>query len=110
LFSSIDTNDVKALIGKRVVAIKKDGTPISGKLARIRGRELIITPINSNKATTKAIIPLALFDLLAIGTYGAYGAYGGYGYPGAYGGYPGAFGYPAAYDYPGAYGYPGYFL
>ncbi|MNN63504.1 hypothetical protein D3C81_1788880 [compost metagenome] len=45
---------------------------------------------------TKAIIPLVLFDLLAIGTapYGyGYGGYGGYG-----GGYP----------YGNGYGYPPY--
>lgn len=78
------------LVGKRIFALKKDGTVVSGKLMSIKGDRLILKSTAGNKAATKAILPLVLFDLLAIGTGPfAYGPYGGYGYDG--------------------YGYPGYF-
>lgn len=63
---------------------------MSGKLIRISGNRLVLEQPKGKKVKTKAIIPLVLFDLLAIGTapyaYGGYpyGVYGGYGY----GGYP----------------------
>ncbi|GAC41501.1 hypothetical protein [Paenibacillus popilliae] len=78
------------LIGKRIYALHKNGSVVSGKLIRISGNRLVLERPKSKKVKTKAIIPLVLFDLLAIGTapyaYGGYpyGGYGGYGY----GGYP----------------------
>ncbi|WP_166241913.1 hypothetical protein [Paenibacillus turpanensis] len=92
---------VKTLIGKNIVAVKKDGTKVSGKLVSVKGNQLNIR-VRGKKVKTKAILPLVLFDLLAIGTapYAGYG-YGGYpGYGAGYGGYPG-------YGAYGAYGYPG---
>ncbi|WP_240414752.1 hypothetical protein [Paenibacillus periandrae] len=77
--------DVQKLLGKNIYAIKKDGTAVSGKLVRISGNRLIVAP-KKGKARVSAIIPLVLFDLLAVGTapyaYGGYGGYGGYGYGG----------------------------
>lgn len=86
---------VKQYIGKQIMAYKKDGSFVTGKLVRISGNRLIIEATKGKKVKTKAILPLALFDLLAIGTapfaYGAYGA--GFGYPGAgFGAAP--FGFP----------------
>lgn len=78
------------LVGKRIYALHKNGSVVSGKLIRISGNRLVLEQAKGKKVKTKAIIPLVLFDLLAIGTapyaYGGYpyGGYGGYGY----GGYP----------------------
>lgn len=86
---------LKSLIGKHVVIQHKNGQTISGKLVSVKGNRVNVRPVQANgKAYTKAILPLVLFDLLAIGT----APYAGYGYPG--------YGYPG-YGYPG-YGYPGY--
>ncbi|WP_223067871.1 hypothetical protein [Paenibacillus caui] len=86
----------KQLVGKKIVAYKKDGSVVTGKLVKIRGGRLYVQPQSGKKVRTKAILPLVLFDLLAIGTapyaYGGYYGYPGYGYP-KYG-YPGYGGYP----------------
>lgn len=96
---------VKKLVGKNIVALKKDGTQVSGKLLSIKGNQLMLRPKKSNKATTKGILPLVLFDLLAIGQAGAYG-YPGYGYSP----YGAPYGYGYGYGRPFGYGYPGGFL
>lgn len=89
---SVKRSAVTKLSGKHVYALKKDGTVIDGKLVSIKGNRVLIRP-KKGKAYTKAILPLVLFDLLAVGT--APYAYGfGYGYPG--------------YGYGYGYGYPGY--
>ncbi|MDF2959845.1 MAG: hypothetical protein K0S39_1580 [Paenibacillus sp.] len=93
MHKSVRKQDVRKLLGKTVYAIKKDGSKVSGKLVRICGNQLIIAPKKGKQVRTSALIPLVLFDLLAIGT-SPYG-YGGYGY--GYGGYP-----------YGGYGYGGY--
>lgn len=78
------------LVGKRIYALHKNGSVMSGKLIRISGNRLVLEQAKGKKVRTKAIIPLVLFDLLAIGTapfaFGGfpYGGYGGYGF----GGYP----------------------
>lgn len=89
----------KKLIGKTIVAYRKDGGVVTGKLVKINGKRLYVKPDSGKKVRTKAILPLALFDLLAIGTapfvYGG-GFGGGYGYQGygpGYGPGPGP-GYP----------------
>ncbi|RAV06553.1 50S ribosomal protein L33 [Paenibacillus sp. YN15] len=91
----IRIEDVQKLVGKQVYCLKKDGSVASGKLVRISGGGRLHLLQAKGKARTKAILPLALFDILAIGTSPyAYGGYG-YGYPGyGYGGYGGGFGYP----------------
>ncbi|MDR6553833.1 hypothetical protein [Paenibacillus qinlingensis] len=86
--SRIRKEEVRKLIGKDILAVKKDGTQVTGKLVRISGNTLIVAPQNGKKVQVKAIIPLVLFDLLAIGT--APYAYGGFG--GGFGGYGGGFG------------------
>ncbi|BFH70335.1 MAG: hypothetical protein E6230_13990 [Paenibacillus dendritiformis] len=76
------------LVGKRIYALHKNGSVVSGKLIRISGNRLVLEQAKGKKVKTKAIIPLVLFDLLAIGTapfaFGGfpYGGYGGYGYAG----------------------------
>ncbi|WNQ09957.1 hypothetical protein MJA45_20365 [Paenibacillus aurantius] len=90
--------EVRKLVGKQIYALKKDGSVVSGKLVRIKGSELILSNGKSRgkdkKVSVKAIIPLVLFDLLAIGTSPfAFG--GGYGFPyggGFGGGYGGFYG------------------
>lgn len=96
----VTKKQVMKLVGKRIIAVKKDGTQVTGKLLRVSGNRLILQRVNGKKVQTKAIIPLVLFDLLAVGTAPyAYG--GGYGGGAAYGG---GYGYGAPY---GGYGYGG---
>ncbi|OKP81684.1 hypothetical protein A3844_20500 [Paenibacillus helianthi] len=98
----VTKRQVMKLVGKNIVAVKKDGTKVTGKLLRVSGSRLVLQRITGKKVQTKALIPLVLFDLLAIGTAPyAYG--GGYGYGG---GVPGPYGGPGAGPY-GGYG-PGY--
>ena len=100
---SVIENQAKKMIGKKIVAYKKDGSMVTGKLVKISGKRLYVSPTKGKTVQTKAIIPLVLFDLLAIGT--APYAYGGGGYPGY--GAPG-YGYGGpGYGGPG-YGGPGY--
>lgn len=103
----ITKKQVVNLIGKNIVAVRKDGTRVMGKLIRISGNRLIVKPASGKKVQTKAIIPLVLFDLLAIGTAPyAYGAYGGAPYGSAYGYGPGGYaGGSSGYGY--NTGYPG---
>jgi hypothetical protein len=91
---------LKSLKGKHVYAYRKDGSVISGKLVRTNDGYAI--RIHRKHASTKALIPLVLLDLLAIGTepYG-YGYGYGYGYPPYYPGYGGHYPYgygPIYYD------------
>jgi hypothetical protein len=99
----VSKEQARKLIGKKVYAVRKDGSIATGKLVKIHENKLYLRPIGSDKGKTvqtKAVLPLVLFDLLAIGTlpyaYGGYPGYGfygpGFGYgPGAYGGYGGWF-------------------
>jgi len=94
--SQIRKEDVRKLVGKQIFAIKKDGTSVSGKLVRISGNTLIVAPQKGKKVQVKAIIPLVLFDLLAIGTapfaYGGGFGYGGFGPGFGFGGFGPGFG------------------
>lgn len=88
----VTKKQVMRLIGKQIIAVKKDGSQVTGKLLRVSGNRLILQRVSGKKVQTKAIIPLVLFDLLAIGTapyaYGGGVPYGGgYGYGAPYGGY-----------------------
>jgi hypothetical protein len=91
MVSKIRKEDVRKLIGKEVHALRKDGTVHSGKLVSIKGNTLMLSPKRGKKVQTKAIIPLVLFDLLAIGT-APYAFGGGYGYGGSPYGYGGGYG------------------
>jgi len=75
----------KKLVGKKIYALKKDGSVVSGKLVGIRGNRLVLEQPRG-KAQVKGLLPLVLFDLLAIGEspYGFGGPfYGGFGGPSA---------------------------
>ncbi|MFD1775649.1 hypothetical protein [Paenibacillus rhizophilus] len=104
----VTKKQVMKLVGKNIVAVKKDGTKVVGKLLRISGNRLIMQRSGGKKVQTKALIPLVLFDLLAVGT--APYAYGGYGYgygtpygPGYGHGYGHGYGINKSYG-PGGYG------
>lgn len=96
--TKVTRKEAEKWVGKSIVAYKKDGSVVSGKLVKVSGGRLYVRQNPGKKVKTKAIIPLVLFDLLAIGAspyaygggYGGYGPYGGYspyGYgPGPYGG------------------------
>ncbi|HEY2494769.1 MAG TPA: hypothetical protein VGI33_17900 [Paenibacillus sp.] len=96
--SHVSKAEVQKLIGKNIVATRKNGSIVTGKLVRISGNRLILQRKSGKKVQTKAIIPLVLFDLLAIGT----APYAGHGYGAPYAGH----GYGAPYAGPG-YGYAG---
>jgi hypothetical protein len=99
---------IRRLSGKRIYAVTKHGVA-AGKLLRVSGQTAWLRPdsIGGKKVKTRALLPLALYDLLAVGTApygGIYGPYYGPYYPG--GGYPGTGPGPL---YPGYGGYgPGY--
>lgn len=90
--------EARKWIGRQIYAIQKNRKVVKGKLVRMEGNRLFIEQPKSKKAKTKAILPLVLFDLLAIGTLAAapygYGGYGGYGCGGPFGGgyYGGGYG------------------
>ncbi|MBJ6360519.1 hypothetical protein ACFOQM_04220 [Paenibacillus sp. GCM10012307] len=89
----VSRQDVQKLIGKHVYAMKKDGTVVSGKLVRVHSSQLYLQPrAKGKKVYTKAILPLVLFDLLAVGT-APFANGGGYSYGYGYGGYPYGGGY-----------------
>ncbi|MCZ8523141.1 MULTISPECIES: eL33 family ribosomal protein [Paenibacillus] len=100
MHKAVRKQDAAKLIGKEIVAVRKDGSVVRGKLVRVSGTQLFVSPRKGKgkQVKTSAIIPLVLFDLLAIGT--APYAYGGGGY-GGFGGYPGGYGYGG---YPGGFG------
>lgn len=86
----------RKLVGKTVYAVRKDGSVASGKLVRVSDNKLFLKPVGKDKGKkvkTKAILPLVLFDLLAIGTLPYWGAGfgGGFG-PGFGPGYGPGFG------------------
>ncbi|MFC9707475.1 hypothetical protein JNUCC31_24075 [Paenibacillus sp. JNUCC31] len=88
------------LIGKNIVAIKKDGTRVTGRLLKVSGNKLVLKRAVGKKVRTKAILPLVLFDLLAVATLPyAYGPGPGFG--------PGGPGYGPGYG-PGPKPGPGY--
>lgn len=103
---AVTKTQVMKLVGKNIVAVKKDGSKVMGKLLRVSGNRLILQRASGKKVQTKALIPLVLFDLLAVGTAPyAYG--GGYGYGGGvpYGGYGPKPGYGGYGPKPGYGGY-----
>lgn len=88
---TISRQQAKKLIGQQVYAIKKDGARVSGKLVRIKGDRLYLQSSKGKSVRTKAILPLVLFDLLAIGTRPfAFGFGGPFGF-GNFGGFGGGF-------------------
>lgn len=89
---AVSKQDVAKLVGKQIYAVKKDGTVIEGKLVRISGNKLLVSTRNGKQVKTSAVLPLVLFDLLAIGTSPfAFGGFGGFG-PFGFGGF-GPFGF-----------------
>jgi Predicted membrane protein len=129
--SKVSKAQVKKLIGKPIYAVRKDGSVVTGKLVELRQNKLVLAPLKKDKGKvvkTKAILPLVLFDLLAIGTLGFWGGggggcgcgnfgcgggcggggYGGGGYGGGYGGGGYGGGYGSGYG-GGPYGGGGFY-
>ncbi|MBY0202225.1 MULTISPECIES: hypothetical protein [Paenibacillus] len=76
----VTRTEAMKLIGKNIVAVKKDGTRVTGKLLKVSGNKLVLKRLGGKKVRTKAILPLVLFDLLAIATLPyAYGQGPGFG-------------------------------
>ena len=88
--SRVTSAQARKLIGRNVYAVRKDGSVVSGKLVRISGNRLMLEAPKGKTVRTKAIIPLVLFDILAIGTspfgFGGFGPFGG-GFGGGFGGW-----------------------
>lgn len=98
--SHVTREQARKLVGQQIVALRKDGGIVGGKLVRISGNKLILEASRGKKVRTKAFFPLVLFDLLAIGTspfaygggfygggFGPYGGVGGFGGLGGFGGW-----------------------
>lgn len=69
------------LVGKHIYAVRKDGSMVTGKLLKLVDNKIIVEQTSQPGQKTRGlIIPLVLFDLLAIGLVSAqpYG-FGGYG-------------------------------
>ncbi|PRX71702.1 hypothetical protein B0G52_108197 [Cohnella sp. SGD-V74] len=90
--ANITRSQARKLLGKHVYAVRKDGSVASGKLVRISGDKLILEQPRGKKARTNAILPLVLFDLLALGTVAGGGWGGGWGGGGWGGGFGGGLG------------------
>lgn len=84
---NVSKQEVRKLVGKSIYAVRQDGSVVTGKLVQVNKNKLVIAPLKKDKGKlvqTKAILPLVLFDLLAIGTLPFWG--GGYGGGCCYGG------------------------
>jgi hypothetical protein len=93
---NVSKQEVRKLVGKSIYAVRQDGSVVTGKLVRVQGNKLVVAPLKKDKGKlvqTKAILPLVLFDLLAIGTLPYWG--GGYGGGCCYGG---PYGYGPVYE------------
>ncbi|MEK8131036.1 hypothetical protein WMW72_24320 [Paenibacillus filicis] len=91
MHKAVRKQDVAKLVGKSIYAVKKDGSVVHGKLVKISGGKLLVSVRSKGKTVrTSAIIPLVLFDLLAIGTSPFAGGFG-------FGGFPG-FGFGGGFD------------
>ncbi|KEQ27904.1 hypothetical protein [Paenibacillus tyrfis] len=81
--NAVSKQDVAKLVGKQIYAFKKDGTVVEGKLVRIKGNQLMVSTRNGKQVKTSAVLPLVLFDLLAIGTSPfAFGGFSPFGFGG----------------------------
>ncbi|NBD27607.1 hypothetical protein [Paenibacillus glycinis] len=86
----VTKEQAQKLVGKTIYAVRKDGSVVTGKLVRMHQNQLQLVPVvNGKEVQTRAIIPLVLFDLLAIGLF----AGGGFGF-GGFGGFGPGFGGP----------------
>ncbi|MFD0710335.1 hypothetical protein [Paenibacillus sp. GCM10027626] len=98
---AVSREQARKLCGKRIYAVKKDGSVIRGKLLKIQGQRLFLAPDNGKKVRTKGfVLPLVLFDLLAIGVTSSSGC--GIGGPFGFGG-------PFNNQFGGFGGFPGFF-
>ncbi|MFC5701981.1 hypothetical protein ACFPVX_11840 [Cohnella faecalis] len=81
--SRVSASEARKLIGRQIYAVRKDGSVVTGKLVRVQSNRLVLEQPKGKNVQTKAIIPLVLFDLLAIGTtpFG-FGFGGGFGFDG----------------------------
>jgi hypothetical protein len=90
--SRVTRAQAQKLVGQRIYAVRKDGAVVSGKLVRLHGNKLVMEQPKNKKVQTKAIIPLVLFDLLAIGTLPferrfGFGGFDGFGFGGGFDGF-----------------------
>lgn len=96
-------------IGREIYVLKRNGSAVHGKLTGLQGDKLMMAPIRG-KAQIRAFLPLALFDVLAIGTApfagfgGGFGGFGGVGV-GAFAGFGVGAGFGGGF---GGFG-PGFF-
>lgn len=71
-----------SLVGKQIYAVRKDGSMVTGKLLKVVDNKIVMQQKSQPGQKTRGLIlPLILFDLLAIGLVSAqpYGGFGGYG-------------------------------
>ncbi|WP_159885908.1 50S ribosomal protein L33 [Paenibacillus puerhi] len=89
MHKAIRKQEVAKLVGKSIYAVNKDGSVVRGKLVKVSDGKLYVSVRSKGKSVrTSAVIPLVLFDLLAIGTLPFAGF--GFGAPGfGFGGFGG---------------------
>ncbi|WP_336774698.1 hypothetical protein [Paenibacillus sp. MMO-58] len=69
---AVSKKQISKYYGKKIYAVKKDGTIVTGTLTQVQGNRVILTQLRSEKGKaveTKCFLPLFLFDLLAIGLF-----------------------------------------
>ncbi|MFD2114439.1 hypothetical protein ACFSTH_15500 [Paenibacillus yanchengensis] len=83
--NTVTKQRARKLVGKKIYAVQKNGKVVSGKLVKIQGNTLYISPSRSKssrkgkKVHTKCIIALTLLGIIAIGAiaWGASANFGG---------------------------------
>ncbi|RAP77254.1 50S ribosomal protein L33 [Paenibacillus montanisoli] len=79
---AVSQKQISKYYGKKIYAVKKDGSIVTGTVTQIQGNRVILTQVTQEKGKTvksKFLIPLLLFDLLAIGLFSGFGGFGGFG-------------------------------
>ncbi|AZN41423.1 50S ribosomal protein L33 [Paenibacillus albus] len=79
---AVSNKQISKYYGKKIYALKKDGTVVTGILTQVQGNRVILTQFRQVEGKTvkaKFLIPLLLFDLLAIGLFAGFGGFGGFG-------------------------------
>lgn len=79
---AVSKKEISKYYGKKIYAVKKDGSIVTGTLTQIQGDRVVLTQLKQEKGKavkTKFLLPLLLFDLLAIGLFAGFGGFGGFG-------------------------------
>ncbi|WP_308634041.1 hypothetical protein [Paenibacillus silvisoli] len=78
---AVSKKQLSKYYGKKIYVVKKDGSVVTGTLTQVQGNRVVLTQFTqeNGKAKAKFLIPLLLFDLLAIGLFAGFGGFGAFG-------------------------------